>query len=143
MTFAKPSRMPKSGYRIKRSEIAWLSPKPPIIVDGQNGEKQDCLLACYALAHPSPVFGALHVNAAWALEISDHCAGRLLQRAPDVDLRSAALEAALAFAAADAKTVEPLIGTDSSIYLPTGAGSFIGLVSPHHPTTCSADSHMI
>jgi hypothetical protein len=35
---------------------------------------------------------------------------------------------ALAFAAADAKTVEPLIGTTTSIFLPAGPGCFVGTV---------------
>ena len=34
----------------------------------------------------------------------------------------------MAFAAADAKTVEPLIGTTTSIFLPAGAGCFLATV---------------
>jgi hypothetical protein len=70
----------------------------------------------------------MSLNAAWSLEIFEHARARLLQRAPDADLRAAAFEAALAFAAADAKTVEPLISTATSIFLPAGPGCFVGTV---------------
>lgn len=60
--------------------------------------------------------------------MSDHACARLLQRAPETDLRSAILEAALAFAAADAKVVEPLIGTGTTVYLPAGPGCFVGTI---------------
>jgi hypothetical protein len=66
----------------------------------------------------------ISLHAAWALEISDHAAARLLQRAPNDDLRASAQQAALAFVAADASIVRPLIGTAQSIYLPTGSGAF-------------------
>jgi hypothetical protein len=56
-------------------EVSWLSPKPPLIVGGEAGEQQDCLLACSALAYQSPGSHALRIHAGWALEISDHAAG--------------------------------------------------------------------
>jgi hypothetical protein len=64
----------------------------------------------------------------WALEIADHAAARLLQRSDHADLRRAAETAALAFVAADAKVVTPLIGKPTSIYLPTGSGAFAATV---------------
>jgi sarcosine oxidase gamma subunit len=108
-------------------EISWLSPKSHIIVDGKAGEDQDCLLACYALAFP-PDAKTLTIHSGWALEISDHASARLLQRAPNDDLRAAAQQAALAFVAADASIVRPLIGTTTSVYLQAGSGAFAATV---------------
>jgi hypothetical protein len=55
----------------------------------------------------------------------DHAAARLLQCAPQVDPR-AAYEAGLAFLAGDASVAAPLIGRETSIYLPTsGLGAFL------------------
>jgi hypothetical protein len=104
-------------------EIFWLSPKGPIIVDGVGGEEQNCVLACYAVAYPAGAKG-MNLHSGWALEISDHACARLLQRSAHADLRAAAQQAALAFVAADAKVVTPLIGTSTSIYLPAGSGAF-------------------
>jgi hypothetical protein len=108
-------------------ELFWLSPKPHIIVDGKAGEDQDCLLACYAVAFPAGPKG-LTLHSGWALEISDHASARLLQRSAHADLRAAAQQAALAFVAADASTVSPLIGKPTSIYLPAGSGAFAATV---------------
>jgi hypothetical protein len=108
-------------------EFFWLSPKGPIIVDGRAGEEQDCLLACYAVAYPAGAKG-MTLHSGWALEISDHACGRYLQRAPNGDLRTAAQQAALAFVAADAKVITPLIGTSTSIYLPGRSGAFAATV---------------
>jgi hypothetical protein len=108
-------------------EIAWLSPKSHIIVDGKAGEDQNCVLACYAVVYPVPGIG-ITLHAAWATEIADHAAARLLQRAPNADLRTAAQQAALAFVAADASIVRPLIGTAQSIYLKAGSGAFAATV---------------
>ncbi len=101
-------------------EAVWLSPSSAIIADALGGEAQNCLLANYLLAHPD--FHIWNVRAAWALEISDHAASRFLQRAQKCDLRTAALSAARAFAAADAASVP----TRTTIYLPAGPGCFVG-----------------
>jgi hypothetical protein len=53
---------------------------------------------------------------------------RLLQRAPNVDLRSAVFMAANSFLAANADAVRPQIGTDTSVYLPAGPGAFAATV---------------
>jgi sarcosine oxidase gamma subunit len=122
--------LPAASLRISQQEILeifWLSPKPHIIVGGQGGEDQDCLLACYALAYPADAKG-LTLHSGWALEISDHASARLLQRSAHADLRAAAQQAALAFVAADASIVRPLIGTATSIYLPVGSGCFAATV---------------
>jgi hypothetical protein len=108
-------------------EIFWLSPKAPIIVDGKSGEGQDCILACFAAVYPVPAIG-ISLHAAWATEIADHAAARLLQRAPNGDLRAAAQQAALAFVSADASIVRPLIGTATSVYLQAGSGAFAATV---------------
>jgi hypothetical protein len=107
-------------------EISWLSPKPHIIVDSKSGEGQDCILACYALAFP-PTAKTLTIHSGWSLEITDHACARLLQRSA-TDLRAAAQQAALAFVAADASIVRPLIGRSTSIYLPAGSGCFAATV---------------
>jgi hypothetical protein len=122
--------MPAAILRISSKqilEIFWLSPKGPIIVDGKSGENQDCVLACYALAFP-PDAKSLTMHSGWSLEISDHACARLLQRSPNGDLRAAAQQAALAFVAADASIVRPLIGSPASIYLPAGTGCFAATV---------------
>jgi hypothetical protein len=85
------------------------------------------ILACYAIAFPEGRRG-LTLHASWALEISDHAAGRLLQRSANASLRAAAQQAALAFASASAAIVQPLIGTAETVYLPTGTGVFVGHV---------------
>jgi sarcosine oxidase gamma subunit len=118
-------------------EIFWLSPKPHIIVDGNAGEDQDCLMACYAVAFPADAKG-LTLHSGWALEISDHALARLLQRSAHADLRAAAQQAALAFVAADAKVVTPLIGTSTSIYLPARSGAFAATVIGGVTTTGKA-----
>jgi hypothetical protein len=41
------------------------------------------------------------------------------------------LDGALAFANADASVVELLVGTDKSVYLPAGAGAFVGHINVH------------
>jgi hypothetical protein len=56
-------------------------------------------------------------------EISDRACARLLH-----DLHAAAQLAALAFVAADAAFMKPLIGKQASIYLPAGSGCFAGNV---------------
>jgi hypothetical protein len=124
--------LPAAELRIAHREIleiAWLSPKyRPIIIGGAAGEQQNCILCCFALAY-QPLPGiALSLHASWALEITDHAAARLLQRSPAADFRDAVLEAALAFAAADAAAIKPLVGTGASIYLPAGPGAFTGSV---------------
>jgi hypothetical protein len=122
--------LPDATLQISQQEILeifWLSPKPHIIVDGKAGEEQDCLLACFVVAFPAGAKG-LTLHSGWALEISDHASARLLQRSAHADLRAAAQQAALAFVAADAKVVTPLIGTSTSIYLPTGSGCFAATV---------------
>ena len=118
-------------------EIFWLSPKGPIIVDGVAGEEQDCLLGCYVVAFPAGAKG-LTLHSGWALEISDHACGRYLQRAPDGDLSTAARQAALAFVAADAQVVRPLIGKPMSIYLPAGSGAFVATIIGGMTTTGKA-----
>jgi hypothetical protein len=115
-----PRVFPAASLRISSKEIleiGWLSPKPHIIVDAKSSKEQDCILACYALAFP-PTAQTLTLHSGWALEISDHACARLLQRAPNDDLRAAAQQSALAFVAANASIVRPLIGTVQSIYLP-------------------------
>ena len=67
-------------------------------------------------------------HSAWAAEIPDHAAARFLQRAAKADLREALFAAGLAFLAADAATVVPLVGQDTSIYLPAGPGAFAATV---------------
>lgn len=47
---------------------------------------------------------------------------------PTADLRAALFEAGLAFLAADAETVVPLVGTERSIYLPAASGAFAATV---------------
>jgi hypothetical protein len=118
-------------------ELFWLSPKGPIIVDGRAGEEQDCLLACFAAAFPAGAKG-LTLHSGWALEISDHASARLLQRSAHADLRTAAQQAALAFVAADAKVVTPLIGKPTSIYLPAGSGAFAATIIGGMTTTGKA-----
>jgi hypothetical protein len=118
---------PAASVNISHKEIldvAWLSPKGPLIIGGKAGEQQDCILACYAIAYPVPGLDGLSLHSGWALEIADHAAARLLQRAPDADLRRSALEAALGFATADASVVQLLIGEHPSIYLSAGPGVF-------------------
>jgi hypothetical protein len=105
-------------------EVSWLSPKTAILADPQHqGESQDCLLVCYLVAFP-PTPRSVTCHSAWALEAPDHACARFLQRAPKSDLRTALFDAALAFLAADAATVVPLVGRDTSVYLPAGQGSF-------------------
>jgi hypothetical protein len=123
--------LPDVTVRLPRKDVVeldWLSPKPPLIVGGEAGEQQDCLLACSALAYQSPDSGALRIHAGWSLEITDHAAGRFFQRSTNPDLRAAAQEAATAFAAADATVVEPIVGESDTIYLPAGPGAFVGNV---------------
>jgi hypothetical protein len=110
-------------------EISWLSPTAPIIANPQHcGEQQDCTLVCYLVAWP-PTAHSIVAHSAWAAEIPDHAAARLLQRAPrPPDLRAVLFEAGLAFLAADAETVVPFVGTDASVYLPTGDGAFAASV---------------
>jgi hypothetical protein len=104
-------------------EVSWLSPKQAILADPQHrGEQQDCVLVCYLIAWP-PSPRAIQAHSAWALEVSDHSAARLLQRVPTADLRSALFDAGLAFLAADAATMARLIGNQTSIYLPTAGGA--------------------
>jgi hypothetical protein len=55
-------------------------------------------------------------HSAWAAEVPDHAAARFLQRAAKADLRDALFAAGLAFLAADAATVVPLVGQDTSMY---------------------------
>jgi hypothetical protein len=106
-------------------EISWLSPTAPIIANPQHqGEQQDCTLICYFLAWPRTAH-SIAAHSAWAAEIPDHAAARLLQRSPrPPDLRAVLFEAGLAFLAAAADAVVPHVGTDSSVYLPAGDGAF-------------------
>jgi hypothetical protein len=105
-------------------EISWLSPKQAILADPQHhGEQQDCVLVCFLLAWP-PTPRTIQAHSAWAAEIPDHAAARLLQRVPTADLRAALFEAGLAFLAAEADTLVPLVGTETSIYLPAASGAF-------------------
>jgi hypothetical protein len=92
-----------------------------------RGELQDCLLVCYAAAWP-PTPKSIRVHSAWALEVPDHAAARLLQRAPEADLRAALFEAGLAFVAADAAVVAPRINCGAHIYLRVGPGAFVANV---------------
>jgi hypothetical protein len=109
-------------------EISWLSPKQAILADPQHqGEQHDCTLVCFVAAF-SPTPHSVTCHSAWAAEIPDHAAARILQRAPKSDLRNALFAAGLAFLAADAETVVPLVGQDTSIYLPAGPGAFGGKV---------------
>jgi hypothetical protein len=104
-------------------EIAWLSPTAPIIANPVGGEAQDCILACFLVAWP-PTPQCLQCHRAWALEVPDHAAARLLQRAPETDLRTALFEASLAFLSADAAAVTPHVGAGSTVYIPAGLGAF-------------------
>jgi hypothetical protein len=105
-------------------EISWLSPKQAILADPQHhGESQDCLLTCYLVAFP-PSPHSVTCHSGWALEAPDHACARFIQRAPKADLREALFAAGLSFLAADAETVVPLVGQDSSIYLAAGPGCF-------------------
>ena len=111
-------------------EVSWLSPKPAILANPEHhGEQQDCLLVCYLVAfQPTPHSVTCH--SAWAAEIPDHAAARFCQRASasKVDLRDGLFAAGLAFLAAEAETVVPLVGQDTSIYLPAGPGAFAATV---------------
>ena len=106
-------------------EISWLSPTAPIIANPQHQrETQDCTLICYFLAWPQTA-RSIVAHSAWAAEIPDHAAARLLQRAPRAaDLRTVLFEAGMAFLAADAETIVPFVGQDASVYLPAGDGAF-------------------
>ncbi|HZV03628.1 MAG TPA: hypothetical protein VE999_00930 [Gemmataceae bacterium] len=116
--------------------LTWVSPKPPIIIGGVGGELQNCLLVCAAVAFPNPPLPgvkAISLYSTFVLEIADHAAARLLQRAPQASLRQAALDAADAFATAEAKCVAPLVGNGATIYLPAGgAGCFVCTVIGGH-----------
>jgi hypothetical protein len=122
-------KLPGANIRISHKdilEISWLSPKRAILADPQHhGETQDCTLVCFMIAWP-PTPRTIQAHSAWALEVSDHAAARMLQRVPTADLRSALFDAGLTFVTADANTMARLIGTQTSIYLPTasGAGAF-------------------
>ena len=121
--------LPAASVRIvKKSilEIDWLSPKPTPIVGGVAGETQDCILACHALAYPEG--RTLRYHAGWSVEASNHACARFLQRSDSRDLQSALQEAGTAFAAADAETVEPLVGEPKTVYLPASDGCFVGNV---------------
>ena len=60
-------------------EISWLSPTAPIIANPQHqGEQQDCVLVSYLIAWP-PTARSIVAHSAWAAEIPDHAAARLLQ----------------------------------------------------------------
>jgi hypothetical protein len=60
-------------------EISWLSPTAPIIANPQHqGEQQDCGLVSYLIAWP-PTARSIVAHSAWAAEIPDHAAARLLE----------------------------------------------------------------
>jgi hypothetical protein len=107
-------------------EISWLAPSPPVIASPKDhGQRQECTLACYAVAWPTPPFG-IKVCSAWSLEVPDHAGGRYLQRAGDAtDFRAALFEAANHFHAADIGSVVPHVGSGTDIYLPTAGGAFL------------------
>jgi hypothetical protein len=117
--------LPGANVRISHKdilEISWLSPKQAILADPQHqGEQQDCVLVCYLIAWP-PTPRTIQAHSAWALEVSDHAAARMLQRVPSADLRAALFDAGLAFLAADANAMARLVGTQTSIYLPAASG---------------------
>jgi hypothetical protein len=110
-------------------EISWLSPTAPIIANPEHrGEQQDCTLVCYLLAWP-PTAHSIVAHSAWASEIPDHAAARLLQRSPrPPDLRAVLFEAGLAFLAAAVDAVRPQVGTEASVYLPAGDGAFAATI---------------
>ena len=123
--------LPGANVRISHKdvlEISWLSPKQAILADPQHqGEQQDCVLVCFLLAWPTTP-RTIQAHSVWSLECADHALARLLQRAPHADLRAVLFEAGVGFSAADAAAVVPLVGTDSSIYLPCGDGAFAATV---------------
>ena len=105
-------------------EISWLTPSPPVIADPKNhNERQDCILANYCVAWPTPPFG-IRLASAWSLEVPNHAAARYLQWSGE-DFRSALFEAANNFSAADVADVAPHISMGTDIYLPAGGGCFI------------------
>jgi len=119
-------QLPGANIRISHKdvlEISWLTPTKSIVLDPKGSENQDVILCCFLLAWP-PAPKALQVHRAWAVEIPDHASGRLLQRDPQVDLRSALFEAGLNFLAADASAVAPHVGENRSIYLTAAHGAF-------------------
>jgi hypothetical protein len=124
-------RLPGANIRIAHThrsivEISWLSPRLGLFAAPQNpNEQQPCTLVCYTAVWP-PTRDTLRMHSGWAAEIPDHALARLLQRAPDADIRAALFAAANAFVAADADIVAKLINRPVGIYLPAGPGCFVG-----------------
>ena len=106
-------------------EIRWLAPCEHVIAAARHPrDLQDCIICNVLLAWRKPSARNAEVWAGWLTEIPDHAAARLIERAPNVDLRVCLFEAAAAFAAADAQAVLGKFNAGISIYLPAGPGAF-------------------
>ncbi len=106
-------------------EFWWLEPHGPLIVDARDeGEKQDCILAHFAVAGPSSNHSSMLLHA-WSIEAPDHALARLLQRSPTADLKKILLAARLAFMHASSAEVLNYIKDDRTFYLSAGDGLLV------------------
>src|SRR5262249_53681349 len=77
---------------------------------------QDCVCVHIALFWIEPP-DLISSYQSWLIEVPDHAAARVLERAPASDLRSCLFEAADAYASADAQAVRRCLISDRSICL--------------------------
>jgi hypothetical protein len=113
-------------------EVVWVAPSEPLIAKARTpGEKQDCLLLCLALAW-TPTRSAVQFWRGIVLEVSDHAAARLLQRAPNANAHNCLHEAGAAFMAADAREIIKAAANRRAIFLPAGPGALVADVIPGH-----------
>ncbi len=98
--------------------LLWLEPRGPMVMLDDPRFKQDCVLVVGALVQRTTRKN-VSVTSFPVLEVPDHALARLFDRAPNVNVRNALLEAASAFLAADLEAVR-LQG--ATLCLPTTGG---------------------
>jgi hypothetical protein len=109
--------------RVHRAIVwQWLHSRGAVLADPEDpGESQNAVLARFGLAAVARKRD-LTAFEAFSIEAPDHCLGRLLQRAPGIDLGAVLMEAQRAFFAADAEVVARHADQGSNLYLECGPG---------------------
>jgi hypothetical protein len=104
---------------------AVIKPRHAVLVEpGDPALEQNCVTVDYLLAGTMP--GAIgQASGLWTLEITDHALGRLVQRAPGVDIDATVLAAHHAVLNAKVSSVAHAFASEAGRFLvPAGPGVF-------------------